>query len=67
MEENKNTTNRTVPKAGLKLSGKTKQNAEDYLFGKRDSAVLSLAVDKNIRDINDIIPYLKQDILNYVA
>ena len=67
MEENKNTTNRTVPKAGLKLSGKTKQNAEDYLFGKRDSAVLTLAVDKNIRDINDIIPYLKQDILNYVA
>lgn len=52
---------------GRKLSGKTKQNAEDYLFGMRDAAVLSLAVDKNIRDINDIIPYLKQDITDYVA
>lgn len=49
------------------LSESEIDNAEDYLFGDRDSAVLRLSHQKNKTDMKEIIPLLKQDLLKYVT
>ena len=43
------------------------ENARQYLYGHRDKAVLNISHKFHERNIDNIIPRLKEEIINYVS